>query len=188
MGTIKFDIKHNLKVKNSIFSSKKTATGKINVKNNRSAIYLILRAFLKENRIKQGCKMFDKAGSLAPPHELVLIKGEAFKEPFLTRIVTPFLEFEGYSHIVYETKINSTHPKELELDELPLSLGIKLDSLKIEQTFFRPRFSRIFGKSAEPVGSLSIISDSESSSIEASWCATEGAEEKVIDLIHKYLF
>lgn len=135
---------------------------------------------------KDGGRLYDTAGSLSPPHELILIHGEAFNEPFTARISTPFLEFEGFSHIVYQIKINSSHPKELEISELPLSLGVKLTDLKIEQTFFRPRFSRIFGNSAEPVGSLSITATQSKTSIRSTWCSKRGAEEKCIELITPY--
>ncbi|GEM_PF-6101487 len=187
MSRTKFEIEPKITIRSSIFSRKKTVTVKHIIKDDRSAIYLILKTFLEKNALKSKGKLLDCSGSLTPPHELILIHGEAFNTPFFTRIVTPFLEFEGFSHIVYETNITSSHPEELSLNELPISLGVKLNSLKIEQTFFRPRFSRIFGKSADPVGSLKIQSSENITSIETIWTAHENAKEKALDLISSYM-
>lgn len=187
MNKTKFDFIPNTKTSSSWFSNKKLSSSSFELNGCNHAIYLILKAFLRTSPLQEGSRLYDTAGSLSPPHELVLIHGEAFNEPFLTRIVTPFLEFEGFSHIVYQAKINSSHPKELEITELPLSLGVKLTDLKIEQTFFRPRFSRIFGNSAEPVGSLSITASQSKTSIQSTWYSKKGAEEKSIELITPYI-
>lgn len=187
LSKTKFEIKPEITIKSSIFSRKKTVSAKHVINDSRSAIYLILKTFFENNSLKSGEKLLDTSGSLTPPHELILIHGEAFNTPFFTRIVTPFLEFEGFSHIVYETNITSSHPEELSLNELPLSLGVKLNSLQIEQTFFSPRFSRIFGKSADPVGSLKIESSENLTSIETTWSSREGAREKAVELISSYM-